>query len=370
MIPSVMRRFLIVLGFLALGFGAFAAWWIFFWVNPQEVLSQSLQNLASAKTAQSFRASVSWDLRSPSGGAVFQKWLSCSVALDASDPTKPKAAGLIGYTEDPSGQDFHTADAVLAADRVYVRLHEDAGADLLGWFSDAGQRASGRADERTDSGSQPSALSPQPISTTSTSATSTEPAWFSFDRAALLTKAGIGSWTAAGSGADVHTALINAGVGSWVVAGPSKTYVSGNARLMDVQLRLNENAIATGLSTLIQPWRKRSATGAEFAWASLAAADASKGTWTATIDVRTRRFREIQGTFPMLSGDGIETGRATVDFIFDGWNAPVSIKPPSSSIDLTSAIVEKAPSTFSPSKTRPTTMPQGSPATSTGTPGM
>jgi hypothetical protein len=336
MIPSDMRRFLIVLAFLALGFGAFAAWWVFFWVNPQEVLSQSLQNFAKTRTAQSFRASVSWDLRHSSGeGYVFQKWLSCAVSLDASDPTKPKADGVIGYTTDPGGEDFHTANAILSSDRIYVRLREDAGQDLKGWF-DA---------ERLQTAS------------TSTSASSTEPAWYAFDRSALFAKAGIGSWTAAGSGADVRTALLGAGVGSWAVAGPSKTYTEGGRGLMDVQLRLNENAIGTGLSTLLQAWRKRKATGADFAWASLAAADVAKGTWKATIDVQSRTFRTIQGTFPMLSDDGTVNGRVTVNLAFDGLDDPVAVKAPASSIDLTSAIVEKAPTTFSPSKARPIVPP-------------
>jgi hypothetical protein len=345
MIPSDMRRFLIIVAFLALGFGAFGAWWVFFWVNPQEVLSQSLQNLAKAKTVQSFRASVSWDLQPQAGeGFVFQKWLSCAVSLDATDPTKPKADGVIGYTIDPSGQDFHTADAVLASDRAFIRLREDAGRDLKDWFDSARREAASVS--------------------TSTSATSTEPAWFSFDRSALLAKAGVGSWTAAGKGADVRAALLGAGAGSWAAAGPAKTSIVNGRRTMEITLRPNANAINAGLVALIQAWRKRGPTGAEFDWASRAAAAASRGTWTATIDVPTRTLTDVRGRIPILSDSGEIVGRISVEFAFDGFNAPVSVKPPSTSIDLTSAIIEKAPTTFTPSKVRPVVPP---PTSATGT---
>ena len=358
-----MRKFFVGLLFLFIGAGAFAAFWLLFWVNPQEVVSTALVNLAKTKTVQNVRVSVFWDLRHPSGqGYVFQKWMSYAGSLDVTDPTHPKAQGVIGYTLDPTGKNFQTSDVNLLQNAVYFRLGDDASPELSTWFADAASRVSKAAVAATTTGSPgtegsatvPSSTFAENATTTSaTSTASVSKAWYAFQRSTLMKKAGVASWIGKGTGADVRTALLSAQVGSWAVAGPAKTAVVAKRTIMTVALRPQASAVEAGLISLIHAWMKRDPTGPEFDWASRSAAGISKGKWVAVIDTTTRTIQELQGTYLLINENGELAGHVTVDVTFEGMNAPVSVKVPVESIDLTSMIEEKGPTTFAPSGERP-----------------
>jgi len=336
-----MRKILMFLFVIIIGFGGFAAWWMLYWVNPQEIVSRAFENLAATKSVKTARVSVYWDARHASGqGYVFQKWLSYAGSLDVADPTAPKAQGVIGISSDPAGEDFQTADAILLGDRAYIRLRDDASEEIRTWFRDA-ERAK--------------AIRGVPVEEEEDEAAS----WYAFSLAPLLKKGGLDGWLASGSGADVREALTAAGIGTWAIAGPSKMSRIDDRQTLTVTLRPSADAVNAGLIGVIHAWRKRSPSGVEFDWASRSSIAAANGEWSAIIDVSSRTVREIQGTWPLLSEEGKIVGHATAAFVFDGVGASVKVAEPTPYVDLTSAIVERGPSTFTPSSARATSTSEG-----------
>jgi hypothetical protein len=327
-----MRRFLFFLAVAAFGFGAFAVWWAAYWASPRRVVAGALENLVKMKSAGSVRAGLSWDLRHSSGqGFVFQKKLSYAGSLDLSDPTAPMGEGAVGYSVDPSGSAIQTADIVLSADRVYVRLGEHADEEMKMWFGEAEKSFGAK---------------------TSSTADSPEASWYSFARDPLLENAGFESWKAEGKASEIRSALAASDAGGWATAGPAKIATTGGRQVLRVYLKPNAEVIQTALADLVRAWRKRTPTGPDFDWAARSANAVAKGSWTAEIDIGTRTFRWIAGTWPLLGADGSTIGHANFLVDLAGIGARVGVRSPEPSIDLTEAIIEKTPSSFTPAGDR------------------
>jgi hypothetical protein len=89
----------------------------------------------------------------------------------------------------------------------------------------------------------------------------------------------------------------------------------------------------------------------EIDWADRAAKGVADGDWYAEIDTKTKQFTLIQGDWPLMD-EGKEYGRATIVVRLSGIGGDASINAPEDAVDLTEAIDDAGPGSFTPAEDR------------------
>lgn len=314
-----MRRIVFLLVFIIL-IGA-GVWYFFLRLTPEKALQAAFVNLSRVQTVQNVQGTLFWVLQEPGdGGVVLDKWLSFAGSLDLRDPSLVQAIGTIGLSETGSEEDFQSADVVLSEERVAFKLQEvDEG--LEQWFAES-------------------------------SGTSTEDRWFDFNRNILFEKKLSPNWVSVGDGKDVRRAIQGVELETWAVPGTTNVREMEGRQVMEMKLRMQERAIERGFISLIAAWFLRDPNDTEIDWASRTVKGIVKGDWYVTIDVETKQFRKIQGTWPLLNEEAREIGRVTTEIWMSGFNKSISIQAPEDAVDVTESIDDTRPGTFTPAEER------------------
>lgn len=316
-----MRRFLIFAIGLVIVVTGIYAWWLLR-PTPEKVLAQALEHLASDTSVQQLQGVLYWDLIDPSGqGYVLDTWLSYAGSLNVADPTHPQADGKAVYSASTRSEDYQTADVVLTKDQIAFQLRE-TNDGLRAWVK-----------ERAP--------------------TSTDDAWFSLGRDAVLQKEGYDEWVSIGNGTDIRNALLDLGASAWASLGSVSEEMDAGTRVLRVELLPNERAIEQGLVSLLAAWKLKNPDREDLAWAARSARGIASGKWNADIDLQTKRFHRLAASWPLVDDAGRTVGHVTLNLSFRGFGGTgETSEVPEGALDLTSTITTTRPSSFSPASER------------------
>ncbi len=295
-----MKRFLIVFFVVLVAVAGFTMWWLSRDTSTK-VIQDAARSIATLESVRSIGAEIAITnmvSRSTSGFSILGQ-------LNATDLTDLSGLAEVRVgARTRTGQD-ETIDVIVTTSTILFRPADVTDAHRSQYLTLTGD-------------------------TTGT-------AFLSFDRSVFLKHFGYSALIASGKSSDVRT-LLSSLQSVLVPIGPLGISSINGRSTVKVSFRLDGTSLRPFLVAFIRSWTGKSPTLNGYAWVERMVGDLERGTYTVTLDKKTRSLMQVAGSFPLL--DASHAVAQTVHFRIDidGVNAPVKVVMPVQVIQATASI--------------------------------
>lgn len=297
-----MKRFLVVLFFLAAVGGAGAYWWLTR-ESPGKVLEDGLQSLLNLRTANV----VTLDVASTDLAAGVTSGFTLIAQADVADVTHPRALGVLRLASKTTTEEDQTIDAVLEKDRLAVRPryvkpeYRALAAELGGGATDV---------------------------------------FLSVNRDAYLGHLGVPVIVAKGKDAAVRSAF--AFILPALIPGDEVETAEEDGRtLVSTTFRFDRRSTQPFLINLFRAWKGSDPSVGEYGWIDRVTEGLAQGSFRLTIDTSTREVVRFAGRWPVVDDEGRELRLLNVTVEIEGAGGGTSIRMPEDAKDVTAMIIQQ-----------------------------
>ncbi|MFH1973331.1 MAG: hypothetical protein ABIK13_01855 [Patescibacteria group bacterium] len=274
--------------------GIVLLWWIGR-DTPEKALHDAVDRILAATSVGQLSLEVTW---SDSTTRVTTGW-SAAGRVDLKDLSRPKALGVVRAAQGAMGPTEQVADAILTDDRIALRPRE-VSPDLRTRYLEATGDVQGKR-------------------------------FATLLRDPFLDRTGHAGLIAHQTDAEIRKVLPSV---SGVLSAVSWERVLGTNDVI-VHVKTDAASLQPFMLALGTTWIGDSPTPEELTWIGRTAEDLAKGSFSITMNRRTRVPSRIEAEWPILGPNGTEIRRMRVFVRLSDLNAPVSISIPADAEEVT-----------------------------------